>query len=191
MLDFARAYPVDRILAVFRANAGLDTRGARPPGGWETADGNLRGHFGGHFLTLVAQAYADTRVAALKAKLDELVAGLGECRRATADHGSPKPSHPNYLAAYSETQFIRLESCATYPAIWARRATVIGRQVLLLAVSLAFTAVLVLLAVGPWTMRAFGSEREVAEAGALLLSFSTVARARSFVCPASRRASYG
>ena len=47
-LDFDRAYPVDRILAVFRANAGLDTRGARPPGGSETADGNLRGHFGGH-----------------------------------------------------------------------------------------------------------------------------------------------
>ncbi|GHA54179.1 hypothetical protein [Streptomyces purpurascens] len=38
MLDYARAYPSDRILAVFRANAGLDTRGARPPGGWETAD---------------------------------------------------------------------------------------------------------------------------------------------------------
>ncbi|MCQ9131140.1 glycoside hydrolase family 127 protein [Streptomyces hilarionis] len=119
MLDFARVYPADRILAVFRANAGLDTRGARPPGGWETADGNLRGHFGGHFLTLVSQAYADTREAALKAKLDDLVASLGECQRATADHGSPKPSHPGYLAAYPETQFILLESYATYPTIWA------------------------------------------------------------------------
>ncbi|MGO4757862.1 beta-L-arabinofuranosidase domain-containing protein, partial [Streptomyces sp. 2MCAF27] len=58
MLGYARSYPADRILAVFRANAGLDTRGARPPGGWETADGNLRGHYGGHFLTLIAQAYA-------------------------------------------------------------------------------------------------------------------------------------
>ncbi|MGW1274832.1 beta-L-arabinofuranosidase domain-containing protein, partial [Streptomyces sp. NPDC002491] len=119
MLGYARSYPADRILAVFRANAGLDTRGARPPGGWETSDGNLRGHYGGHFLTLISQAYADTREAALKTKLDTLVAALGECQLALADHGSPRPSHPGYLAAYPETQFILLESYATYPTIWA------------------------------------------------------------------------
>jgi DUF1680 family protein len=119
MLEYARSYPADRVLAVFRANAGLDTRGAQPPGGWETADGNLRGHFGGHFLTLVAQAYADTREAALKTKLDYLVTALGECQQALADHGSPRPSHPGYLAAYPETQFILLESYTTYPTIWA------------------------------------------------------------------------
>ncbi|MFI1028753.1 glycoside hydrolase family 127 protein [Streptomyces sp. NPDC020951] len=119
LLGYARAYPADRILAVFRANAGLDTRGAQPPGGWETADGNLRGHYAGHFLTLVAQAYADTREAALKAKLDHLVAELALCQQAFADHGSPKPTHPGYLAAYPETQFILLESYTTYPTIWA------------------------------------------------------------------------
>ncbi|MFJ9738318.1 glycoside hydrolase family 127 protein [Streptomyces sp. NPDC101166] len=119
MLDYARSYPADRILAVFRANAGLDARGARPPGGWETADGNLRGHFGGHFLTLIAQAYADTREPALKAKLDYLVTALGECQRALAERGSPRPSHPGFLAAYPETQFVLLESYTTYPTIWA------------------------------------------------------------------------
>lgn len=45
----------------------------------------------------------------------------------------------------------------------------IGRQVLLLAGSLGFTALLTLLAAGPWIMRAFGSEGEVAEAGTLYL----------------------
>ncbi|WP_327730787.1 glycoside hydrolase family 127 protein [Streptomyces sp. NBC_00487] len=119
MLTYARSYPADRVLAVFRANAGLDTRGARPPGGWETADGNLRGHYGGHFLTLVAQAYADTREAALKTKLDYLVGALGECQAALAERGTPRPSHPGFLAAYPETQFILLESYATYPTIWA------------------------------------------------------------------------
>ncbi|MFE7270922.1 glycoside hydrolase family 127 protein [Streptomyces sp. NPDC057623] len=119
MLDYARSYPADRILAVFRANAGLDTRGARPPGGWETSDGNLRGHYGGHFLTLLAQAYADTGEAALKAKLDYLVSALDECRQALAEHGEPRPSHPGYLAAYPETQFVLLESYTTYPTIWA------------------------------------------------------------------------
>ncbi|MGW0824515.1 glycoside hydrolase family 127 protein [Streptomyces sp. NPDC002845] len=119
MLDYARSYPADRILAVFRANAGLDTRGARPPGGWETSDGNLRGHYGGHFLTLVAQAYADTQEAALKDKVDYLVTALAECQKALAEHGSPRPSHLGYLAAYPETQFILLESYTTYPTIWA------------------------------------------------------------------------
>ena len=119
MLDYARSYPADRILAVFRANAGLDTRGARPPGGWETSDGNLRGHYGGHFLSLIAQACADTGETALKAKLDYLVGALGACQRALAEHGTPRPSHPGYLAAYPETQFILLESYTTYPTIWA------------------------------------------------------------------------
>ncbi|WP_181800205.1 beta-L-arabinofuranosidase domain-containing protein [Streptomyces ipomoeae] len=119
MLEYARSYPADRILAVFRANAGLDTRGARPPGGWETSDGNLRGHYGGHFLTLVSQAYADTREAALKAKLDYLVGALAECQRTLAERGNPRPSHPGFLAAYPETQFILLESYTTYPTIWA------------------------------------------------------------------------
>ncbi|MFF8996136.1 MATE family efflux transporter [Streptomyces sp. NPDC014983] len=48
-----------------------------------------------------------------------------------------------------------------------RRA--IGRQVLLLAGALGLMAMLTLLAAGPWIMRAFGSEGEVAEAGALYL----------------------
>ncbi|MFI0816042.1 glycoside hydrolase family 127 protein [Streptomyces sp. NPDC021098] len=119
MLDYARSYPADRILAVFRTNAGLDTRGALPPGGWETSDGNLRGHYGGHFLSLIAQACADTGEAALRTKLDHLVGALGECQQALAEHGSPRPSRPGYLAAYPETQFILLESYTTYPTIWA------------------------------------------------------------------------
>ncbi|MFM9590480.1 glycoside hydrolase family 127 protein [Streptomyces scabiei] len=119
MLHYARTYPADRVLAVFRANAGLDTRGARPPGGWETSDGNLRGHYGGHFLTLVAQAYADTREPGLKTKLDQMVTALGECQTALAERGTPRPSHPGFLAAYPETQFVLLESYATYPTIWA------------------------------------------------------------------------
>ncbi|GAA1307632.1 MATE family efflux transporter [Planotetraspora silvatica] len=46
---------------------------------------------------------------------------------------------------------------------------VIGRQALLLAGTLGLTAMSALLAAGPWIMRAFGSEGEVAEAGALYL----------------------
>ncbi|CAM5708534.1 hypothetical protein SVIOM74S_00732 [Streptomyces violarus] len=42
MLDHARGYDVNRLLQVFRANAGLATGGAVAPGGWEGLDGSQR-----------------------------------------------------------------------------------------------------------------------------------------------------
>ncbi|MFD7024812.1 beta-L-arabinofuranosidase domain-containing protein [Promicromonospora sukumoe] len=142
MLHLARVYPVDRLLAVFRANAGLDTRGAQPPGGWEdfghpdedawgpddypgreaapTAN-LLRGHYAGHFLSMLALAAggADDDVVRdeLRAKVDALVEGLREVQEALAASG--RYSHPGFLAAYGEWQFSRLESLAPYGEIWA------------------------------------------------------------------------
>ncbi|MBO3732938.1 beta-L-arabinofuranosidase domain-containing protein [Glycomyces niveus] len=138
MLHLARAYPVDRLLAVFRRNAGLDTRGALPPGNWEdfghpderpwneadypgrehapTAN-LLRGHYAGHFLSMLALAAAGERDPALQAKVDEFVAGLGEVQAALAATG--RYSHPGFLAAYGEWQFSRLEDHAPYGEIWA------------------------------------------------------------------------
>lgn len=138
MLHLARVYPVDRLLAVFRANAGLDTRGALAPGNWEdfghpreqawgehdypgrenaqTAN-LLRGHYAGHFLSMLALAYAGERDEALRAKVDEFVSGLGEVQRALGATG--RYSHPGFLAAYGEWQFSRLEDYAPYGEIWA------------------------------------------------------------------------
>jgi DUF1680 family protein len=115
ILAYARAYPADRILSNFRAAAGLDTLGAQPPGGWDDATGLLRGHYSGHFMSMLAQAYASTGEAAFKDKLDTIVAGLKLCQDAWAG----KASHAGFLAAYPETQFIQLEQYATYPTIWA------------------------------------------------------------------------
>ncbi|GHH79041.1 beta-L-arabinofuranosidase domain-containing protein [Promicromonospora soli] len=142
MLHLARVYPVDRVLAVFRANAGLDTRGAVPPGGWEdfghpdeeawgpddypgreaapTAN-LLRGHYAGHLLSMLALAHAGTSDAALRAalraKVDHLVEGLREVQETLAASG--RYSHPGFLAAYGEWQFSRLEGLAPYGEIWA------------------------------------------------------------------------
>src|SRR5690606_31395010 len=113
MLHLARVYPVDRLLAVFRRNAGIDTRGAQPPGTWEdfghpledawsetdypgrenaqTAN-LLRGHYAGHFLSMLAAAAASTGDNALRAKVDEFVAGLAEVQDALAATG--RYSHP-------------------------------------------------------------------------------------------------
>nr|WP_314844795.1 beta-L-arabinofuranosidase domain-containing protein [uncultured Microbacterium sp.] len=138
MLHLAAVYPVDRLLAVFRANAGLDTRGAAAPGNWEdfghpqeqpwgeedypgrenaqTAN-LLRGHYAGHFLSMLSLAYAGEHDERLGAKIDEFVSGLGEVQVALAASG--RYSHPGFLAAYGEWQFSRLEDYAPYGEIWA------------------------------------------------------------------------
>jgi DUF1680 family protein len=92
ILNYARNYGSatdifagpDRMLRNFRFNAGLDTRGAQPPGSWENATGYLRGHYAGHFMSMLAQAYAGTGDDIYKRKLDYMVAALGECQDALA-----------------------------------------------------------------------------------------------------------
>ncbi len=92
MLAYARGYGgdadvfagPDRVLSIFRANAGLDTKGAQPVGSWENGTGYLRGHFAGHFMSMLAQAYASTGDAIYKQKLDYIVRGLAECQDALA-----------------------------------------------------------------------------------------------------------
>jgi DUF1680 family protein len=74
----------DRMLRNFRVNAGLDTKGAQPPGSWENATGYLRGHYAGHFMSMLAQAYAGSGDDLYKRKLDYMVAAFGECQDALA-----------------------------------------------------------------------------------------------------------
>ncbi|MFJ7135301.1 beta-L-arabinofuranosidase domain-containing protein [Streptomyces fungicidicus] len=86
MLDHARGYDVNRLLQVFRANAGLSTRGAVAPGGWEgldgEANGNLRGHYTGHFLTMLAQAHRSTGEQVFADRIGTVVGALAEVREA-------------------------------------------------------------------------------------------------------------
>jgi DUF1680 family protein len=92
MLNYARNYGSeteifagpDRMLRNFRATAGLDTKNAQPPGSWENATGYLRGHYAGHYMSMLAQAFAGTGDDIYKRKLDYMVAGLGECQDALA-----------------------------------------------------------------------------------------------------------
>ncbi|MEU8243895.1 beta-L-arabinofuranosidase domain-containing protein [Actinoplanes missouriensis] len=95
ILAYARAYDPDRIVSNFRTAAGLDNRGAQPPGGWDDATGNLRGHYSGHFISMLAQAWADTGEAIFKEKLDYIVTALKECQDAwTAQVGTPGTPPP-------------------------------------------------------------------------------------------------
>jgi uncharacterized protein len=96
MLEFASNYPVDNMLYNFRTNAGLpNPPGAQPVGGWDTPTGNLRGHSAGHFMTLLAQAYAGGGGDVYKQKLDYMVQVMGQCQDAlNVMVGQPAPPPP-------------------------------------------------------------------------------------------------
>lgn len=103
MLNYLRNYgsdtdPLagpDRMLSIFRSNAGLDTKGAEPPGSWESENGYLRGHYAGHYMSALAQAYAETEDPVYKKKLDYMVSTLAECQEALAAAAAePTPRIP-------------------------------------------------------------------------------------------------
>ena len=120
--EWNRAYmsrlPADRLLHTFRLNAGLPSS-AEPLGGWEVYvaptpgqrpnnDGELRGHFIGHFLSASAQLYASMGDKDAKAKGDYMVAELAKCQQKLGPSG--------YLSAFPIEWFERLD--ARQP-VWA------------------------------------------------------------------------
>jgi DUF1680 family protein len=98
---------VDRLLYSFHATAGISSR-ATPYAGWEAPTCQLRGHFnGGHFLSAVALASAASGNADLKAKGDQVVAGLALCQ---------KKIGTGYLSAFPPDLF---EHLAEGKQVWA------------------------------------------------------------------------
>jgi DUF1680 family protein len=84
------------LLHTWRLNAGIASH-AKPLGGWESPDCELRGHIMGHLLSGLALMYASTGDKVYKLKADSLVEGLAECQQALDDGG--------YLSAFPK-QFI-------------------------------------------------------------------------------------
>jgi hypothetical protein len=115
--DANRAYMdrlgTDRLIHNFRLNAGLPSSAA-PLGGWEQytpgRDGELRGHFTGHYLSASALACASNSDSSIKAKGDEIVAELAKCQ-----------AKDGYLSAFPTEWFERLD--ARKP-VWAPFYTV-------------------------------------------------------------------
>jgi DUF1680 family protein len=102
----------DRLLHSFRLNAGLPSS-AKPYGGWEKPDGELRGHTVGHFLSACAFMYASTGDARIKSRADSLVTELAKCQLALGPRG--------YLSAFPEEFFDRVEATR---AVWAPYYTI-------------------------------------------------------------------
>ena len=110
-LEINRSYMLaldpDRLLHVFRVNAGIASN-AKPYGGWEAPNNELRGHFVGHYISRlrphVRAAPATTRS---RPRGDLIVAGLAPCQAAPGG---------GYLSAFPKEYFDRL---AERRRVWA------------------------------------------------------------------------
>lgn len=98
----------DRLLHCFRVNAGLPSS-AKPYGGWESPDSEVRGHFVGHYLSACARMYACTGDEKLKANAQYMVAEMAKCQ---AKIGS------GYLSAFPESFIDRVEAQKPVWAPW-------------------------------------------------------------------------
>ncbi|KAF3045857.1 hypothetical protein E8E11_009184 [Didymella keratinophila] len=103
--DFIRTYDERRFLVLFNSVAGRSNlSNLEPPGGWEDG-GLLSGHWTGHYMSALSQAYVDQGETIFKSKLDWMVKELAACQESyTAD----KPhTHPGYLGALPEDTVLR------------------------------------------------------------------------------------
>ncbi|MGN9911340.1 beta-L-arabinofuranosidase domain-containing protein [Phytohabitans sp. LJ34] len=95
--NFLRSYDERRFLVLFNNQAGRpNPAGVSVPGGWEDG-GLLSGHWAGHYMTALAQAYADQGEAVFKGKLDWMVTELAACQAAITarmDGGGPGGEEP-------------------------------------------------------------------------------------------------
>jgi uncharacterized protein len=101
----------DRLLHDFRVNVGLPST-AKPLGGWEAPDVELRGHSVGHYLSALALMYASTGDARFKQRGDLMVAELAKVQAAAPAKGYNK----GYLSAFPEEFIDRVE---TRQKVWA------------------------------------------------------------------------
>jgi len=97
--QYLRSLPPDRLLHTFRINAGIPST-AKPLGGWEAPDCELRGHYaGGHYLSACALMYASTADEDLKKNAALVVSELAKCQAAMKS---------GYLSAFPVEFFDRL-----------------------------------------------------------------------------------
>ncbi|KAK2753593.1 hypothetical protein FQN54_007370 [Arachnomyces sp. PD_36] len=117
--SFIEEYDERRFLVLFNNQAGLpNPDGVEVPGGWEDG-GLLSGHWTGHYMTALSQAYADQGEDVFKDKLDWMVGELAACQKAITARMSNDveegpgdadwiPTHPGYLGALPEDTVLRL-----------------------------------------------------------------------------------
>lgn len=115
--EFVQAYDERRFLILFNNQADRpNPDGIEVPGGWEDG-GLLSGHWTGHYMTALSQAYVDQGEEIFKTKLDWMVKEIAACQDAitarlhnnsAASNSSWVPTHPGYVGALPEDTVLRL-----------------------------------------------------------------------------------
>jgi uncharacterized protein len=103
----------DRLLHNFRVNVGLPST-AKPLGGWEEPNCELRGHSVGHYLSAVSLMYASTGDERFKQRADYIVAAFAQCQSNSSSAGF----HEGYLSAFPESFIDRVEQGKPVWAPW-------------------------------------------------------------------------
>lgn len=115
---FLESYDERKFMVLFNNQAGRpNPSDVSPPGGWEDG-GLLSGHWTGHYMTALSQAYAENGEELYKTKLDWMVDELAACQSAitarlngTAGSGPDAqwiPTYAGYLGALPEDTVLRL-----------------------------------------------------------------------------------
>ncbi|KAI0142672.1 DUF1680-domain-containing protein [Xylariaceae sp. FL1272] len=111
--SFIREYDERKFMVLFNNQAGRpNPTGVTAPGGWEDG-GLLSGHWTGHYMTALSQAFVDQGEEIFKTKLDWMVTELAACQDAITArlNGTGSgwiPTHPGYLGALPEDTVLRL-----------------------------------------------------------------------------------
>lgn len=107
---------IDRLLHMYRVTAGLPSS-AKPFGGWEAPEIELRGHVMGHFLSGLALMYSSTGDERFKLKGDAVVKELAIIQEALKNKGF----NAGYLSAFPEELFDRVDKRVK---VWAPYYTI-------------------------------------------------------------------
>ena len=104
MVDYLLSLDPERFLVGFKNQAGIATT-AQPYGGWERTSGTrFQGHFFGHYISALSQAYATETDASIKsqllAKLTTAVNGLSD---AQAAYAAANPTNAGYVSPFPVT----------------------------------------------------------------------------------------
>ena len=102
MVDYLLSLDPERFLQGFYSQAGLPTT-VQPYGGWERTSGTrFQGHFFGHYISALSQAYATSTDAPTKAKLlSKLTTAVDGLARSQAAFASANPAEAGYVSPFS------------------------------------------------------------------------------------------
>lgn len=102
MIDYLLSLDPERFLVAFNTNAGLPTT-AQPYGGWERTSGTrFQGHFFGHYVSALSQAYSTTTEPATKAALlAKLTTAIDGLKAAQTAYAAKDPANAGYVSPFA------------------------------------------------------------------------------------------